>query len=164
MDPLPIYIYYPTANKQYRLNSVSCYVKISDSDFIPLALSTVELSWIELMIDGSWGLAEHGKFGQAILLIFKLRSKLKHSIIWLTHWIIDSQTVSFFHLYSPIFTYIYLYSPIFTFIHLFLLIFTNFHQFSSIFSIFNNFHRFSQIFAHFHQFSPIFTFFLQFSH
>ena len=38
--------------------------------FIPLALSTVELSWIELMIDGSWGLAEHGKFGQAILLIF----------------------------------------------------------------------------------------------
>ena len=51
MDPLPIYIYYPTANKQYQLNSVSCHVKISDSDFIPLALSTVELSWIELMID-----------------------------------------------------------------------------------------------------------------
>ena len=145
MDPLPIYIYYPTANKQYQLNSVSCHVKISDSDFIPLALSTVELSWIELMIDGSWGLAEHGKFGQAILLIFKLRSKLKHSIIWLTDWQTDWLTISYFHLYSPIFTYIHLFSPIFTY-------YTYFHLFSP-------FSPFSPNFTYFHLLSHIFTFF-----
>ena len=42
---------------KYQMKQQDFFIQI----FIPLALWTVELSWIKLMVDGSWGLAEIGK-------------------------------------------------------------------------------------------------------